>query len=162
MAWYVSTASTFVCSSTPTPRHFRPATSSSVIVDSEGVLWVRMESPYLLRRRGGSFEQTYPPERLPPYSPAVERGATAIARGTLGGVLIAAPETPLRYSAGKFTPITSSGRALGLAISIAETTDGVVWIGMRDTGLISVRSGRWIAGGGLAGSEGECTAAGHG
>ncbi len=103
-------------------------------VDSEGALWVRMDNPYLMRYRGGSFEQMYSVERQ-------EQGVTAIARGT-GGVLVAPPGSPERYSGGKFTPIVSSGAAAGLAMSIAETADGAVWIGMRDTGLFSVRAGR--------------------
>ena len=38
-------------------------------VDPEGALWVRMQSPYLMRYRGGSFEQMYPPEVPPPVIP---------------------------------------------------------------------------------------------
>jgi signal transduction histidine kinase/ligand-binding sensor domain-containing protein len=104
-------------------------------VDSEGLLWVRMESPYLLRYRGGSFEQMYPV--------SLERdGVTAVARGTSGDVLIAPPTGPLRYSAGKLARVVASGAAGGLPMSIAETADGAVWVGMRDTGLLCVRAGR--------------------
>lgn len=113
-----------------------PGQVLGLVVDSEGVLWVRMESPLLFRYRGGTFEQMYRVE-----SP--ERGATAITSGARGGVLIAPPDGPLRYSAGKFTPIVSSGAAaVGLAMSIAETVDGAVWVAMRDTGLFCVRGGR--------------------
>jgi ligand-binding sensor domain-containing protein len=113
-----------------------------LVVDSQGVLWVRMGSPYLMRYRERRFEQAYPVEVPPPFSPARERGATAVVRGVRGDILIAPPNGPLRYSAGKFTPLVSSGAAAGLAISIAETADGAVWIGMRDTGLYCVRAGR--------------------
>jgi hypothetical protein len=101
-----------------------------------------MQSPYLMRYRVGSFEQMYPVQLPSPFSAAHERGATAVARGTRGDVLIAPPNAPLRYVTSKFTPIVSSGTAAGLPISIAETADGVVWIGMRDTGLFCVRDGR--------------------
>jgi signal transduction histidine kinase/ligand-binding sensor domain-containing protein len=123
-------------------RSFPPGHVLGLVVDAEGVLWVRMESPYLMRYRGGSFEQMYPLELPPPFSPARERGATAVTRGTRGDVLIAPAAAPLRYSAGKFTPVVSTGAAGGLAISIAETADGAVWIGMRDAGLFCIRNGR--------------------
>ena len=119
------------------PGHVR-----GLVVDSEGVLWVRMESPYLMRYRGGSFEQMYPAELPERFAPDRERGATAITRGTRGNILIAPRDAPLRYSAGKFTPVVSSGAAGGLPMSIAETADGAVWVGMRDTGLVCVRDGR--------------------
>jgi signal transduction histidine kinase/ligand-binding sensor domain-containing protein len=113
-----------------------------LMVDSEGVLWVRMQSPYLMRYRGGSFEQMYPAELPPPFSPARERGATAATRGTRGDALIARPGEALRFIAGKFTPIVSSGTVHGIPMSIAETADGAVWLGMRDSGLFCVRDGR--------------------
>ena len=62
-----------------------------LVVDAEGVLWVRMESPYLMRYRGGNFEQIYPLQVPAPFDPARERGATAAIRGTRGDVLIASP-----------------------------------------------------------------------
>jgi signal transduction histidine kinase/ligand-binding sensor domain-containing protein len=106
-----------------------------LLVDSEGVLWVRMESPYLLRYRGGTFNQAYPLD-------LTRSGATAMARGRHGSMILAPPDGPLRYTAGKFTPVDVSGLA-GLAISIAETSDGTVWTGMRDTGLFfSTQDGR--------------------
>ena len=109
-------------------------------VDSEGVLWVRLESPFLMRYRDGKFEQAYPLEVPPPFSPERERGATAIVRGVRGDILIA--PGPLRHHAGKFTPLVSSGAVGGLAISMAETADGAVWLGMRDIGMFCVRDGR--------------------
>jgi ligand-binding sensor domain-containing protein len=84
-----------------------------LVVDAEGVLWVRMQSPYLMRYHGGSFEQMYPMRLPPPFSAAREGGATAVTRGTRGDVLIALPDAPLRYAAGKFTPVVSSGAAVG-------------------------------------------------
>lgn len=114
-----------------------------VVVDSEGVLWVMMESPQLLRYRGGKFEQAYPAVLPLNSPPANELGATAIAHGSHLDLLIAAGDGPRRYSAGKIEPVRSSGEAAaGVPLSIAETADGVVWVGMRDSGLISVRAGR--------------------
>ncbi|HEX5423322.1 MAG TPA: two-component regulator propeller domain-containing protein [Bryobacteraceae bacterium] len=112
-----------------------------LFVDAEGSLWVRMQTPYLMRYRDGSFEQMYPAKVPPPFSSARELGATAAIRGASGGALIATPGAPLRYIAGKFTPVLFSGAARGTPTSIAETADGAVWIGMRDTGLFCVRDG---------------------
>jgi ligand-binding sensor domain-containing protein len=113
-----------------------------LVVDSEGALWVRMESPYLLRYRGGGFEQMYPLELPPPFSPLRELGATAATRGIRGDALIATQGTPLRWTAGKFQQFVSSGDVRGIPMSTAETADGAVWVGMRDTGLFCVRDGR--------------------
>jgi signal transduction histidine kinase/ligand-binding sensor domain-containing protein len=113
-----------------------------LVVDSEGALWVRMQSPYLMRYRGGNFEQVYP-EKIPlEFTFAREEGAAAATLGSNGEVVIAAPGTPLRYVSGKFTPVLSSGAVHGIPTTIAETADGAVWIGMRDTGLFRVRDGR--------------------
>lgn len=112
-----------------------------LVVDSEGVLWVRMQSPYLMRYRSGRFDQMYPAKIPPEFIFAREEGAAALARGTRGNALIATPGGALRYIDGKFTPVVSSGAIHGIATSIAETPDGVVWVGMRDSGLFSVRDG---------------------
>src|SRR5215475_10983549 len=48
----------------------------------------------------------------------------------------------MRYAAGKFEPLVSSGAVQGIPMSIAETADGAVWVGMRDAGLFCVRDGR--------------------
>ncbi len=114
-----------------------------LVVDSEGMLWVRMESPYLLRYRGGSFEQMYPADRSGLYSTGPRLGCnrhrTRVSRRCPDRP---ARRGPLRYSGGKFTPVISSGTPpVGLPMSIAETADGVVWVGMRDNSLFSVRAG---------------------
>ena len=107
----------------------------ALVVDSGGMLWVRMDGPNLLRYRDGRFEEAFPVSNP-------DEGVTAISRGASGDILIDAPGSgPLRYSAGRFTPLVSSGSAGGLAMSIAETADHTVWVGMRDIGLFAVRGG---------------------
>src|SRR5688572_29717432 len=96
-----------------------------LLVDSEGVLWVRMESPYLLRYRGGVFEQAYPLEWDRP-------GVSAMARDRKGRVLVAEVESLARYSGREYTRTVVSSKVGGLAISIAETLDGTIFTGMRD------------------------------
>jgi signal transduction histidine kinase/ligand-binding sensor domain-containing protein len=103
-------------------------------VDAAGVLWVRMESPYLLRYRRGVFEQMY---RLEPERP----GVSAMARDQKGSILVAEAEVLVRYSGPEYSRSVVS-RLKGLAISIAETTDGAIFTGMRDIGLTSQRADR--------------------
>ncbi|MGJ5814568.1 sensor histidine kinase [Paludibaculum fermentans] len=119
-----------------------PSPVLGLVVDSEGALWVRMQSPYLMRYRDGRFEQMYPEKVPPEFTFAREEGAAALARGVRGEALIATPGGPLRKVGGQFTPVVSAGTANGNPMSMAETTDGAVWVGMRDTGLFRVRDGR--------------------
>jgi ligand-binding sensor domain-containing protein/signal transduction histidine kinase len=109
-----------------------PGQVLGLVVDSDGALWAHMESPNLMRYRDGSFEQMYDPV-LP------EWGATAIALGTDGHVIIVANGRPYRYAGGKFTPIVSPVGTGGLGLAVAETADGAAWIGSPD-GLTCVRA----------------------
>ena len=47
-----------------------PGPVLGLAVDPEGVLWVRMQSPYLMRYIGGKFEQIYPAQIPPPFTEA--------------------------------------------------------------------------------------------
>jgi signal transduction histidine kinase/ligand-binding sensor domain-containing protein len=118
-----------------------PGQVLGVDVSPEGVPWVRMQSPYLMRYRNGDFEQIYPVEIPPLYTSAYQSGATAVTRGVRGDALIARPGGTLRYIGGKFSEIGSPGEVRGIPMSIAETADGAVWLGTRDTGLFCVRDG---------------------
>ncbi|MBN9661420.1 MAG: hypothetical protein J0H49_24710 [Acidobacteria bacterium] len=119
-----------------------PSPVLGLMVDPQGWLWVRMQSPFLMRYRGGKFEQMYPETVPPEFTFAREEGAAALARGIRGDALIATPGGALRNGNGAFRPIVSAGVANGNPMSIAETADGAVWVGMRDTGLFCVRDGR--------------------
>lgn len=103
--------------------------------DAQGELWVRLQSPDLLRYHGGTFKQALPGE-LP------EIGVTAMANGNHGDVLLARAPEPLRYTHGNFVPLVRdplNGRPF---LSIAETPDGRVWVGTRDEGLLSLHNGQ--------------------
>jgi ligand-binding sensor domain-containing protein/signal transduction histidine kinase len=103
-----------------------------LLVDSEGVLWVRMESPYLLRYRRGVFEQAY---RLEFERP----GVSAMARDRQGRVLVAEADVVARYSGREYSRAVVSANVGGLVISMAETADGAIFTGMRDIGLVALR-----------------------
>jgi signal transduction histidine kinase/ligand-binding sensor domain-containing protein len=103
-----------------------------LLVDSEGVLWVRMESPYLLRYRGGVFEQAYPLQMETP-------GVTAMARDRNGHALVAEIESLARYDGPNYARSVVSHKLGGLAISIAQTSDGAIFAGLRDLGLVLLR-----------------------
>ena len=103
--------------------------------DRQGGLWIRMQSPGLLRYHDGLFE------RMLPGSSDVS-GVTALGQGLQGDVLLARSGDPLRYHYGSLLHI-APGRSLvgGLTISIAETPDGTIWFGGRDAGLTFFRDG---------------------
>ena len=119
-----------------------PSPVLGLVVDAQGALWVQMQSPYLMRYRAGSFEQMYPAKVPLEFTFAREEGASAVARGARGDILIATPSGALRYVGGKFTPVISSGAANGIPVSIAETADRTLWFGTRLSGLFCVRGGR--------------------
>ena len=106
--------------------------------DIEGNLWIRMESPRLFCYRDGTFRDS-----LSGLDRA-EIGVTAMSRGKDGEALFSAlPNGPLRYARGSFAALAStSGLANFLVISMAETPDGRVWLGTRDSGLFSVSEGQ--------------------
>src|SRR5882724_8362032 len=60
-----------------------------LITDAEGSLWIRLQSPGLLRYRRGIFESIFPDTQA-------DRGVTAMALGIHGDVLLARPGDPIR------------------------------------------------------------------
>ena len=114
----------------------------SLAVDSEGSLWVRPQSPGLLRYRNGIFQDAFPNEHE-------DMIVTAMAPGRGGDVLLVSRRDPMRFRDGKLTHFApSSGQVPGLAISVAETSDGTFWMGTRDEGLISLHgTAAWVSSG---------------
>ena len=105
-------------------------------VDAEGSLWVRLQGPRLLRYRDGKFEDVFSELNVG------ERNVTAMCVGKDGKILLAGLETGLvRYEKGKFVAIAPRAQTPGLVISLAETADGKVWAGTRDTGLFLISDG---------------------
>jgi signal transduction histidine kinase/ligand-binding sensor domain-containing protein len=106
--------------------------------DAEGNLWIRLRSPSILRYREGKFENVLPDLEYD------ERGVTAMCRGTNGEALFSALiNGTLRYSGGKFVTLTPRADLPNfLVISMAETPDGIIWMGTRDAGLFRLNGGR--------------------
>ncbi len=154
---------------------FQQATPSSMAIgpvlglaaDSDGNLWLRLQSTKVLRYRDGKFE---------PGHDEVEFSITAMYNNWNGDFLLSSlTYGPLRYAGGRFatllsqeelpsaqanTPLetnssvaTRSDWSTGYVIhrlappyspvtSLAETGDGKVWLGTRDKGLFYVEGGK--------------------
>ena len=102
----------------------------------DGDLFIRMESPNMFRYHGGvlqdissDFSRVNPP--LPVTAMSAQKG---------GDVLFASlGDAIYKYHGGKLTlREIQAPRPNFLVISLAETGDGTVWLGTRDSGLFSM------------------------
>jgi ligand-binding sensor domain-containing protein/signal transduction histidine kinase len=102
-----------------------------LVADAEGSLWIRQQGPGLLRYREGKFEDL---SRLFEHR---ETGVTAMSLGRYGEVLLSGlVNGPVRFRAGQFQTLAGEvGLPNVLAISLAESAAGEVWMGTRDAGL---------------------------
>ncbi len=115
--------------------------------DSSGDLWVRPRSPSLLSYRGGTFRSV------------MSDGVTAMCRGKNSDIIFSTLGNGiLRTRAGKLETIALTATLPNfLALSLAETSDGKVWIGTRDAGLFMLSEGKIsTAGPGLPDSKINC------
>lgn len=103
--------------------------------DDEGNLWIRLQRQGLLRYRGGTFQTVVS------NNEDAESVVTAMCRGTHGEALFAQSNRLLTYTGGKLAPLASS-MSNPLVISMAQTSDGKVWMGTRDAGLFYLSAGR--------------------
>ena len=123
--------------------------------DGDGNLWIRLQSPALLRYRDGVFQ-----DWIPDMKP--ENGVTAMGRGVHNDILLARDGHPSRIKGGRFEPIPiGKGDGRRLIISVADTADGTVWIGTRDTGLFFLRDGQDFRAAGLPDRKVNCLLAGR-
>jgi signal transduction histidine kinase/ligand-binding sensor domain-containing protein len=122
-------------------RLFEPAATTAgtgptvlgVAADPDGSLWARLRGPALLRFRHRAFEDALPDMGQPvSVVTAMVRTRQSILLATLGqGAMV--------IENGKFRTIAPSEHMPNsFAISIAETPDGIVWLGTRDAGLLRV------------------------
>lgn len=103
----------------------------------DGDLWIRMESPGVLRYRGGVFQNAsteFAQMKLP---------ITAMSRQKRGELLFATlSDITLKYSDGKLVQRRfKTGQSNFFVASIAETSDGQIWLGTLDMGLFSLGEG---------------------
>jgi ligand-binding sensor domain-containing protein len=99
--------------------------------DEEGTLWVRLEGSTLLRYRDGVFDNpTYAlgwPYAIISAMSHTDQGELLISRMEQGAVT---------FRRGKFEMLaTTSALPRSPVVSIAQTSNGEVWMGTRDAGL---------------------------
>jgi signal transduction histidine kinase/ligand-binding sensor domain-containing protein len=109
-----------------------------VLADGEGNLWVRFEHPSLVRYRDGMFQNAFSDENL------TEPRITAMCPSSDGRPLFSGHITDaMKYSRGRFEELSYAAKApSALVISMAETPGGEVWMGTRDSGLVSMSKDR--------------------
>ena len=109
----------------------------SLVADGEGGLWIHLGGPRVLRYANKKFEDVA--KLLPPLEPAF----TAMSSGTKGDVIISALVSgTLKYKDGKFVKLAGPVDLPNfLVISLAEQTDGKLWLGTRDLGLFYATHG---------------------
>lgn len=105
--------------------------------DSDGSLWIRPEGPQLLLYRDGQFRSAFAGGDLP------QSIITAMAADGHGGVLFSElASRSVRYAHGGFETVTDSTEGAGTVTSLAETRDGRIWLGTRDSGLLLITNGK--------------------
>ena len=124
--------------------------------DADGTLWIRLQGARLARYRNGRFEDV--------IAPVVqnEAGFTAMGRDQMGRALLAGLRGGLVRADGKgiATILPPAKLPNSLAIALAESSDGTIWIGTRDIGAFQVRAGGFeTRSDEPAGSQGELPAA---
>ncbi len=108
-----------------------------VVVDASGSLWLRPDRPALLRRRDSGFESV--PFATDPREVAV----TAMTLGRSGELLVYAQVSGLMAWRGeRFERIGLEPNPSSIVLSMAETPDGTLFLGTRDSGLFRLRDGR--------------------
>jgi signal transduction histidine kinase/ligand-binding sensor domain-containing protein len=146
-----------------TPTIFNIGGVQTLTADAEGNLWIVLPGTQVLRYSDGKFELGHDEAQF---------GITSVMSRTDGSVLLSSLALGLlRYNANNYQTLTTAepastgpndvlssrlSSATGVAthrfaepnsavISMAETSDGAVWLGTRDQGLFSVRNGRVLA-----------------
>jgi PAS domain S-box-containing protein len=112
-----------------------------LITDSEGDLWVRMQTAGILRYNRGKFES------LASGPNATVTQVTAIARENAAGILLSdLVSGTLRLRRGKLDRVAPAHILPGAApaLSIAETASGKIWLGTLGAGLLYLENGRAI------------------
>jgi signal transduction histidine kinase/ligand-binding sensor domain-containing protein len=111
-----------------------------LLTDYEGSLWVRLRRPTLLRYRGGIFGDPMPAAGRPQVT------STAMTRSIDGSPIVWILDGEPRAVAlrgGKFETLAApSDFSRSPVLTLAQTTNGDLWIGTRDAGLFHSRAGQ--------------------
>jgi ligand-binding sensor domain-containing protein/signal transduction histidine kinase len=109
--------------------------------DVNGDMWIRLLGTGVIHYHGGKFDNV--------LSDAVIQASnvTAMSRANEGEILLSTLIHPaLRYNKGKIETVESKKLPSNLLVlSLAETSDGKVWMGTRDNGLFYIRNGEAVA-----------------
>ncbi len=111
-----------------------------LVADPDGGLWLRPDRPALLRYRDGRLENVAfaRHER--------EVAVTAMTLGRTGALLLFAQVSGLlERRADRFEPRPLDRALPSVVLSLAETPEGTLFLGTRDTGLFLAREGRLTA-----------------
>ena len=107
--------------------------------DREGNLWIRLEGATMVRYRDGVFD------RFPPLENWPGSQITATNRTSQGELLGAVMERGTTvYRRNKFEMISdASGLPRSPVLSIAQTSEGSIWLGTRGAGLFRLATGAY-------------------
>ncbi len=113
----------------------------SLVMGSDGNLWILAQGPQLLLYREGQFKNAFGSLDFPMAT------ITAMGSDNHGGVLFSElGSKSMRYAHGEFETLVGATEASGtIIISIAETLDGRIWMGTRDGGLFVVMNGKRVS-----------------
>src|SRR5580700_9595280 len=113
------------------PALLNSASVLGLTPDRDGNLWVRLEGSTLLRYRDGVFDS--PASDLASMNSLI----TAMGQATQGELLLSLMERGvIIHRSGRFEMIAdASGLPRSPVLSVAQTSDGSVWVGTRGAGL---------------------------
>jgi ligand-binding sensor domain-containing protein/signal transduction histidine kinase len=120
------------------PALLNSASVLGLTPDRDGNLWVRLEGSTLLRYRDGVFDS--PASDLASMNSLI----TAMGQATQGELLLSLMERGvIIHRSGRFEMIAdASGLPRSPVLSVAQTSDGSVWVGTRGAGLFRLRQGQ--------------------
>src|SRR4051812_5617665 len=105
----------------------------------DGTLWARLRGVALLRYRNGAFESLLSQVGTP------ESVVSAMTRGREDTILLSTLRRGLVVArGGRFDVLAEAGAmpTSSLVIAIAEASNGEIWLGTRDAGLLRVQGSR--------------------
>src|SRR5215469_11917998 len=122
----------------PLPDRSSLGAVRGLVEDTDGNLWIRLDGPRLVRYRDGLFEDAVQKFHIR------EAFLTAMSRNDAGNLLLWGPNNKaLRFQNGHFQRVFPRDQIDGIAISLLETSPGVLWLGYRDAGLYKVENGNF-------------------